>query len=1371
MDPDGDRLAVVLPLVSNPAHGELSITADGALRYRPAPDFAGTDRFSYLATDGVAASNEATVRITVTPANRPPVAADDQYQALAGQTLVVGQPDNAGTIELVAAGSVWRYLDDGSDQGTAWRGPNFDDSAWASGPAQFGYGDGDEATVVSFGPNANMKYTTTYFRRKFTIPDPSEITSMLLNVVRDDGVVVYINGVEVARSGLPAGNISYNTPANMTAGGASETTRVPFNVTATQLAALNLVAGENTIAAEIHQDANGSSSDISFDLQLAGMIFVVPPPAGVLANDSDADGDSLSAELVTPPSHGTLQFAANGSFTYTPAADFTGQDNFTYRASDGAAVSDVATVIIEVRDPQENRAPVANPDAYSTPAGQVLRVGGPSDPNTTRALIARGATWRYLDNGTDQGTAWRQLDYSDQSWATGPAELGYGDGDEATVVSFGPDAVNKYITTYFRRHLQIDDPSTLSGVQLGIVFDDGIVVYVNGQEAVRRNLPAGDIQFNMLASAAIEDTFIFEPVAIDASLLRSGDNVVAVEIHQNHTTSSDISFDLELVAMSSEQLPAGVLANDTDADGDALTAILVSPPQQGTLQLASDGSFVYSPSAGFVGEDSFTYRATDGLAASNVAAVTITVGEPPANSPPIAVNDNYTVDQGQVLVVGGADVGTAGVLNNDSDADDDPLTAVLVNPPQHGTLEFRPNGSFTYDNDNDFVGVDTFTYQADDGAARSNTATVTIEIRPIAPPVLEIFVSTTVDEVDGDHSQGDLSLREAILLSNQSAAEARIIVPAGTFRLDLGGADEDAAATGDLDILRANAELKIVGAGPDQTIIDGAGLDRVFDVLADDYFFTGLVLESLTLRGGVASGGDGFSGGGAIRARDHLTLRNVHVVENRAMDDAGGGIWADYGLIIEDSRIANNEANECGGGVRASSEPLPARIVRSRIDGNRSGTWGGGICAGNSLTVRDSTISQNRASEAGGGLALWNGHHSIVNSTISGNYAEFGGGGIFNNDDVVQSDFDNLTIVDNRVGADGVGGGIDTEEGPQLRNSIVARNIRETTPATPDDLNGFFDATSRYNLIGVIDGSTGLGDVTSHNRFGSLASGRLDPRLGPLLDNGGPTKTHAILPGSVALDGGDPNFDTDIVDPPLQFDQRSRWRVADVSCGPDALCGPIQIIDIGAFELQPTDPAPERGDFNGDREINAADIDMLMAVVRREGAAAGAQVVPAAPLASETLIYDLTGDAVVDHADADYLIETVLETAYGDVDLDGRVGLRDLVLLRNGLGQSLTGWAGGDVDGDGGVDVADLALLSANFGYRRGVVSVPAAPSAIVESHPGAPAWERGALGAGRRSPAPRAVDAALLLSDSVERPATTRLTATRRRPAAPSLV
>ena len=178
--------------------------------------------------------------------------------------------DVVQTAEIVPSGAVWRYLDDGSDQGTNWFATDFDDSSWSQGAAQLGYGDDDETTVVRFGPDSSDKHITTYFRHEFEIDNVTNFESLQLGLVRDDGGAVYLNGVEVARTDNLAPNAGFDTPANFNnapaTSGAAEDTFFPFTVDANIL-----VPGRNVLAVEIHQ-RSATSSDISFDLRLSATI-------------------------------------------------------------------------------------------------------------------------------------------------------------------------------------------------------------------------------------------------------------------------------------------------------------------------------------------------------------------------------------------------------------------------------------------------------------------------------------------------------------------------------------------------------------------------------------------------------------------------------------------------------------------------------------------------------------------------------------------------------------------------------------------------------------------------------------------------------------------------------------------------------------------------------------------------------------------------------------------------------------------------------------------------------------------------------------------------------------------------------------------
>ena len=169
---------------------------------------------------------------------------------------------------ILASGSTWKYSDATTAPQADWYGPSFNDAAWQSGPAQFGYGDGDETTTLSFGGNASDKTPSYYFRTVIDIADPGTISSLLMRLKADDGAVVYLNGNEVWRVNMPAtpAVISFNTLALNSVSGTGENAWNELTLPAT-----NLLAGQNIIAVEIHQ-ADVTSSDISFDFELNGTL-------------------------------------------------------------------------------------------------------------------------------------------------------------------------------------------------------------------------------------------------------------------------------------------------------------------------------------------------------------------------------------------------------------------------------------------------------------------------------------------------------------------------------------------------------------------------------------------------------------------------------------------------------------------------------------------------------------------------------------------------------------------------------------------------------------------------------------------------------------------------------------------------------------------------------------------------------------------------------------------------------------------------------------------------------------------------------------------------------------------------------------------
>ena len=162
--------------------------------------------------------------------------------------------------------------------------------------------------------------------------------------------------------------------------------------------------------------------------------------------------------------------------------------------------------------------------------------------------IPAASAWKYDDSGTDLGAAnWKSLSYNDSSWAFGNAILGYGNGNEQSTLDFGSSSTNKNITTYLRHTFQVNNASQYDSLIFNVLRDDGVVVYVNGVEAFRDNMPTGSIGFDTLALSAVsgvDETSYFQFKS--ANLLQNGLNVIAVELHQATAGSSDLSFDMNV---------------------------------------------------------------------------------------------------------------------------------------------------------------------------------------------------------------------------------------------------------------------------------------------------------------------------------------------------------------------------------------------------------------------------------------------------------------------------------------------------------------------------------------------------------------------------------------------------------------------------------------------------------------------------------------------------------------------------------------------------------------------------------------------------------------------------------------------------------
>ena len=436
---------------------------------------------------------------------------------------------------LVADGDSWRYRADGQNLGTAWREPGTDTSSWPTGASQLGWGGKGEATVI---PSAAI---TDYFVKHVNVADTSDFKTLTVRLKRDDGAAVYVNGVEVVRDNLPAGALSATTLASSFTSGVAETSFFEYVVPASLLH-----DGDNTIAVELHQ-AQANNGDGIFDLELVahGSIETAPP----------------SAPVVTA---GTPTFSSV-PLTWTASTDNIGVAGYIVRRDGTPVAFTPATSFVDTA--------LTPGTTYAYDVTALDTSGNLSTPGTAGAttganpqLVKTADAWSYRTDGVDLGTAWRQPGYDTSTWASGPSQLGWGNRGETTLIPSGQ------ITQYFVRHFNVDDPGAGQQLALALKRDDGAAVYLNGTEIARSNLPSGALTATTYPSstATTADATTWRQFSAPAALLNAGDNVLAVELHQDSRSDTHAVFDATLAfSTPTEQnpptRPTVTLASATDS--------------------------------------------------------------------------------------------------------------------------------------------------------------------------------------------------------------------------------------------------------------------------------------------------------------------------------------------------------------------------------------------------------------------------------------------------------------------------------------------------------------------------------------------------------------------------------------------------------------------------------------------------------------------------------------------------------------------------------------------------------------------------------------------------------------------------------------
>lgn len=473
-----------------------------------------------------------------------------------------------------------------------------------------------------------------------------------------------------------------------------------------------------------------------------GTTVVAPVAVAVLGNDSDLDGDTLSAAVASGPSHGTLSLAANGTGTYTPAAGYVGTDSFTYTVSDGHGGTDTATVTITV-----NGAPVATDDSASTagdtavavtvltndsdPNGDTLTVTSVTDPAHGSAVVAADGSITYTPDPGWAGSDTFDYTVSDGS-LTDTATV------TVTVANQAPVAVDDTASTPVNTALvgadvlsNDSDPNVTAGVPgqaLSVSTasaDHGATVTIAGDGTLTVTPAAGysgtvTVTYTLSDGAGGTDT---------GTLVVTVANGVPSAAADSATTPTDTSVLVDVLANDTDPNPTDTL---TLVPGSLTAPVDAGATTRGTVAIES-GEVRYTPPAGFSGQVSFDYTVTDGTATAT-ATVTVTV----ANAAPTAVDDAATTPTDTPV--------TTDVLGNDTDPNipgTAQVLAVTAASADHGaSVVVEADGSLTVTPAAGYAGDVTVTYTVSDGAGGTDTGTLTVTVLNAAPVAVDDSAAT-----------------------------------------------------------------------------------------------------------------------------------------------------------------------------------------------------------------------------------------------------------------------------------------------------------------------------------------------------------------------------------------------------------------------------------------------------------------------------------------------------------------------------------------------------------------------------------------------------------------------------------------------------
>ncbi len=746
-DADGDTLSYALS--GSPANGTVIVNADGSYTYTPATNYNGNDSFIVTVSDGNGGTDTITVNISVAPVNVAPVGPDQNI------TTDENTPVNGAIIATDADGDTLSYVLSGSPAngtvilntvtGTYTYTPNSGYSGSDSFVVTVSDGNGGTDTItVNVGinngndaPVANNDTATTDESTAVTIAVRGNDTDADGDALTVTGVTQGANGSVVIDA--VTGNPIY-TPNSGFSGTDSFTYTVSDGNGGTASATVTVTVNAAVNTAPVGPDTNETVAE-----------------DGVLNSSvsaTDADGDALTYTLGTGPAHGALTFNPDGTYSYTPGANYNGSDSFTVTVSDGRGGTDTITVNINVTP--QNDAPTAADDAFTTnedvpvtiTLASLIANDSDVDGDSVTVFAAGSAT-----NGT-LSLVDGNLVFTPNAGYSGPASFtyfihdGHGGVDSATV----------HITVNALNDAPVG-PDTNETVAEDGVLNSSVTATDQDGDALTYTLTTGPAHGALVFNA--DGTYSYTPSAnyngsdsfvVTVSDGNGGTDTITVNI--NVTPVNDLPVAADDFFVTNENTPvtitlASLIANDSDADGDSVTVFAAGGATNGTLGLV-DGNLVFTPNAGYSGPASFTYSIHDGHGGVDTATVHVNVL--PVNEAPVGPDTNETVPEDGSLASSVAA----------TDADGDALTYAVTTGAAHGTLNFNADGTYIYTPDANYNGPDSFVVTVSDGKGGTDTITVNINVTPqndapvtsdqslTTPEETSISGTVVATDIDGD---------------------------------------------------------------------------------------------------------------------------------------------------------------------------------------------------------------------------------------------------------------------------------------------------------------------------------------------------------------------------------------------------------------------------------------------------------------------------------------------------------------------------------------------------------------------------------------------------------------------------------------------